>query len=49
MQDSNSHVLLEALNEVLAYEKRGADKGEPRIGNGVLSKIRKAIKTYEQS
>lgn len=36
--------LLEALQEVLAFEKRGADKGEPRIGNGILSIIHKAIK-----
>jgi hypothetical protein len=36
--------LLEALNEVLAFEKRCADKGCPVIGNGILSIIHKAIK-----
>lgn len=36
--------LLETLEAVLGYEKRGADKGRPRIGNGILSIIHKAIK-----
>ncbi len=36
--------LLEALQAVLMYEKRGADKGEPRIGNGILAIIHTAIK-----
>ncbi len=35
--------LLEALQEVLAYEKRCADKGNPMIGNGILSIINQAI------
>lgn len=35
--------LLNALMEVLAYEERCANKGEPKIGNRILSIIRKAI------
>lgn len=38
--------LAEALKEVLSFEKRGADKGEPRIGNGILSIIHKALSKY---
>lgn len=36
--------LLQALKSVLAYEERCANKGEPKIGNGILSEIHKAIK-----
>ena len=36
--------LLEALKEVAAFEKRGADKGEPRIGTGIMSIINAAIR-----
>jgi hypothetical protein len=48
--EANAHLiaaapdLLETLEAVLKYEKRCADKGDPRIGNGILSIIRKAIK-----
>lgn len=36
--------LLEALQKVLAYEDRCAAKNDPKIGNGVLSIILKAIR-----
>lgn len=36
--------LLEALRAVLGYEKRCSEKGSPKIGNGILSIIHKAIK-----
>jgi hypothetical protein len=32
-----------ALQAVLNYEQRCADKGEPKIGNGILSIIRDAL------
>lgn len=34
---------IEVLKEVLNYEKRCAQKGNPAIGNGILSIIHKAI------
>jgi hypothetical protein len=34
---------VKALEEVLGYEERGSAKGEPRIGNGILNIIHKAL------
>lgn len=47
LKDSNRE-LIEALESVLAFEKRGADKGAPRIGNGILSIVNSALKKAKQ-
>lgn len=41
--------MFKALESVLEFEKRGADVGKPRIGNGILNIVHEAVYAYKQS